>query len=115
MSGFDHIGTVHLGDVYAGTRCSDVCPTVYTANNQDLHHTSSHSFVRDNHIEVIRKLLQFQYKSLGYGKFACSSCGSLKYVDYGDQDVPMTENAEECSKNCPWRLAKEIINAQSSI
>jgi len=60
-----------------------------------------------DYVEIIKKLLQFQYNSLGYGKFACRSCGSLKYVDYGDQDQPMTERAEECSELCPWRLARE--------
>lgn len=60
-------------------------------------------------IEATEKLLQFQYNNLGYGKFSCSSCGSLMYVDYGDHDTPTTEKAEECSKNCPWRKAKEAI------
>lgn len=60
-------------------------------------------------VEAATRLLLFQYQSLGYGKFSCRSCGSLKYVDYGDQDQPMTEKAEECSKNCPWRQTKEAI------
>lgn len=61
-------------------------------------------------IEATKRLLVFQYQSLGYGQFSCRSCGSLKYVDYGDQDQPTTEKAEECSKNCPWRRAKEAID-----
>ncbi len=65
-----------------------------------------------NLIEATKKLLGFQYKSLGYGKFSCSSCGALKYVDYGDQDIPMSEKAEECSKNCPWRKVKEAISEE---
>jgi len=59
--------------------------------------------------EIIKKLLKFQYESLGYGNSKCRSCGSFNYVDYGDNDTPMTESPEECSKNCPWRMAREAI------
>ena len=59
--------------------------------------------------EIMEKLLNFQYEGLGYGKFRCRSCGSLKHVDYGDQDQPRTESMEECSENCPWRIAREAI------
>ena len=66
-------------------------------------------------IEAATKLLGFQYEGLGYGKFRCRSCGSFKYVDYGDQDQPRTEKAEECSKNCPWRQTKEAIDYLNSL
>lgn len=66
-------------------------------------------------IEAAKKLLKFQYNSLGYGKYRCRSCGSLKYVDYGDHEQPMIENAEECSKNCPWRQTREAIEYLESL
>jgi len=51
----------------------------------------------------VNKLRMFQYENLGYGKFRCRSCGSLKQVDYGDHNTPTTEQAEPCSKNCPFQ------------
>ena len=59
--------------------------------------------------ELANKLLGFQYENLGYGKFRCRSCGSLKIVDYGDHEQPTTEEREPGSKNCPFEQLRLAI------
>lgn len=61
--------------------------------------------------EALAKLLtrDLRWKSHGYGKYTCGSCGSLMCVDYGDQDQPTTERREPCSPSCPWRQAEEAL------
>ena len=58
-------------------------------------------------LDLVNKLLGFQYVDNGYGTFSCRSCGSKKEVDYGDNNTPPSERAEECSNNCPWRQLSE--------
>lgn len=55
-------------------------------------------------LDVLRRLLNFQYEWMGYGRLRCRSCGSFAYEDEG-----VTTSREECSETCPWRQAEEIL------
>ena len=61
-------------------------------------------------IFALHKLFIFRWVDKGYGQFTCRSCGALKKVDYGDQDIPPSEKTEQCSKSCPWRIAEEAVD-----
>lgn len=65
---------------------------------------------------VINLLLKHpgQYIDRGFGQFSCASCGASKSVDYGDNDMPMTEEIEEHSKSCPWRLLRDALENETS-
>ena len=57
-------------------------------------------------IEIIKNLMQFRWKWMGYGKLHCSSCGSEAYEE-GMKTVRLGH--EECSISCPWRKAEEFL------
>ena len=62
--------------------------------------------------EAVKNLLDKkvgQWRSLGYGKFACTSCGSFRYEDFDPPKI--SEQEEEHSRTCPWRLLKEAYES----
>lgn len=61
-------------------------------------------------LKALERILGFRWNDLGYGKFACRSCGSLRYVDYGDQDTKPNERREKCSLSCPWHILEEELD-----
>lgn len=54
-----------------------------------------------------------RWKDLGYGRFACTSCGAQKSVDY-DHDHKH-EVTEPCSRSCPWRRLEEAVEAAKKV
>lgn len=62
-------------------------------------------------LAAFRRILQFRWKSRNYEQSNCTSCGALRSVDYGDNDIPMTEKREPCSKTCPWAIAEAYIDS----
>ncbi len=46
------------------------------------------------------------WKSLGYGQFACTSCGAIMTEDDGKQVT-----REPCSEKCPWAMAEAACAA----
>jgi hypothetical protein len=60
--------------------------------------------------EVVARFLERspgRWLGRGYGQSNCSSCGALRTVDYGDQDIAPSEKREPCSPSCPWRQLEE--------
>lgn len=50
-----------------------------------------------------------RWRDLGFGMFACSSCGAARTIDYGDHDQPPTEQREPCAPTCPWGVAERLL------
>jgi hypothetical protein len=48
---------------------------------------------------------EFRWKWLGYGNYACVSCGAAATSD-GEAAIG---RVEPCSKSCPWSAAEKVL------
>ncbi len=59
-------------------------------------------------VDVLKRMLKFQYEDHGYGRLSCRSCGAAGEQSF-DDDGTDCSRYEPCSKSCPFQWAKDLI------
>jgi hypothetical protein len=113
----DHKPLPHLCDRHTIERLEAQIDSLQELHDEDCQDRDRLMEVNAALRAVIERLLDYRWKSRGYGQFSCRSCGShAEEINHGDKDVPLElVRRESCSRSCPWRLAAESIGLNETI